>query len=163
MPKDPKPQLAEEARPAYGARLSGGCVYVDTSVWVALLAREAAAPALNLWLADAPALCCANWAELELASALGIKHRRGELSLAAARSICDVFASMMVYQVQQILVQAVDMTLARSLCMDMGRGLRAGDALHLAVAIRLQCSHFFSLDHNLNRNAETAGLGLVQL
>lgn len=163
MPKQPKPSQAEEASPAYGARLPGDRVYVDTSVWVALLAREAPAPALNLWLADAPALCCANWAELELASSLGIKHRRGELSLVAARRICDVFASMMVYQVQQLPVQADDMTLARSLCMDMGRGLRAGDALHLAVAMRLQCSHFFSLDHTLNRNAEVAGLRLVTL
>jgi|GEM_PF-119743 predicted nucleic acid-binding protein len=163
MMKRQKPLLAQEASPNYRVVPPGERIYVDTSVWVALLAREAPAAALSLWLAQAPPLCCANWAELELASALGIKHRRGELSLGAARSICDVFASMMVYQVQQVPVHAADVTLARGLCMDMGRGLRAGDALHLAVAMRLQCSHFFSLDHNLNRNAEAAGLHLVSL
>ena len=114
MVKRQKPLLAEEASPNYRVVPPGERIYVDTSVWVALLAREAPAAALSLWLAQAPPLCCANWAELELASALGIKHRRGELSLAAARSICDVFASMMVYQVQQAPVHAADVTLMRS-------------------------------------------------
>jgi predicted nucleic acid-binding protein len=45
----------------------------------------------------------------------------------------------------------------------MSRGLRAGDALHLAVALGRQCSYFFSLDHQLNRHAQTAGLRLVTL
>ncbi len=158
-----KPLAAQEASPVYRVSPPGDRVYVDTSVWVALLAREAPATALSLWLADAPALCCAQWTELELASAMGIKHRRGELSLNAARTICDVFASMMVYQVQALSVDRADMALARTLCMDMGRGLRAGDALHLAVALGRQCSHFFSLDHQLNRHAQTAGLRLVTL
>lgn len=154
---------AQEASAPYQVTPEGVLTYVDTSVWVALLAREAPAAALTPWLANAPALCCADWTQLELTSALGIKHRRGELPLIAARAICDVFASMMAYQVREIPLSPTDVSQARALCFEMGRGLRAGDALHLAVATRLKCTHFFSFDHNLNRHAELAGLRLTTL
>lgn len=141
----------------------GELTYVDTSVWIALLAREAPAAALAQWLSTAPPLCCADWTQLELVSAIGIKHRRGDMPLAAALAVCDVFASMMAYQVREVALAPADMALARNLCLDMPRGLRAGDALHLAAAIRLRCSHFFSFDHNLNLHAERAGLRLTRL
>jgi hypothetical protein len=152
-----------EVSAAYRVERSPERVYVDTSVWIALLAREAPAPAVANWLVQAPQLCCADWTRLELASAIGIKHRRGDLPASAARAICEVFASMMTYQVHQAAVTAPDMEQACLLCLDMDRGLRAGDALHLAVAMRLQCSQFFSFDHNLNRHAQQAGLRLVAL
>ncbi len=158
-----KAPTAQDASPTYEATPVGGLTYVDTSVWIALLAREAPAAAVAQWLSSAPPLCCADWAQLELASALGIKHRRGDMPLAAALAVCEVFASMMTYQVREVAVMPVDMSMARTWCLDMGRGLRAGDALHLAVAVRLQCSHFFSFDHNLNLHAERAGLRLTRL
>ena len=159
----PKSHTASEKPVSYAASPDDPLTYVDTSVWMALLAREAPAPALTLWLASAPALCCADWTQVEMASALGIKHRRGEISMDTAQSICTVFSSMMTYQVREIALSAPDMECARSLCLDIERGLRAGDALHLAAALRFQCSHFFSFDHNLNRNAELAGLRLTTL
>lgn len=155
--------VVQEPAAPYAAVPATELVYVDTSVWIALLAREVPAAALIRWLATAPPLCCADWTQLELASALGIKHRRGDMPLAAALAICEVFASMMRYQVQEFSLTAPDVAQARAFCLDMGRGLRAGDALHLAVALRLQCSHFFSFDHDLNRHAERAGLRLIRL
>lgn len=158
-----KTPTAQEADAPYQVTPEGELTYVDTSVWVALLAREAPAAALTSWLGTAPALCCADWTQLELTSALGIKHRRGDMTLAAARAVCDVFASMMTYQVREVPLGPLDVSQARTLCLEMGRGLRAGDALHLAIAMRLQCTHFFSFDHNLNRHAELAGLRLTTL
>jgi predicted nucleic acid-binding protein len=152
-----------EVSAAYRVERAPERVYVDTSVWIALLAREAPAPAVAHWLVQAPQLCCADWTQLELASAIGIKYRRGDLSVSAAQAICEVFASMTIYQVHQAAVTAPDIEHACRLCLDMDRGLRAGDALHLAVAIRLQCSQFFSFDHNLNGKAQQAGLQLVAL
>lgn len=70
---------------------------------------------------------------------------------------------MTAYQVHQAAVTAPDREQARLLCLDMDRGLRAGDALHLAVAMRLQCRQFLSFDHNLNRHAQQEGLQLVAL
>ena len=43
-------------------------------------------------------LYCADWTQLELASAIGIKYQRGDLSASAVRAICEVFASMTIYQ-----------------------------------------------------------------
>lgn len=164
MPARTKTSTTQEAPPAYAVRVAGEVVYVDTSVWVALLAREAPHAALAQWLAAAPqVLCCADWTQVELASAVGIKYRRGELALADAQRIGAVFASMMAYQVREIPLQSSDVRQAMALCHDMDKGLRAGDALHLAVAMRYQCSHFFSFDHSLNRNAELAGLRLTRL
>jgi len=74
-----KVSSVQESRAPYQVAPAGDLTYVDTSVWVALLAREAPAAALAQWLATAPALCCADWTQVELASALGIKHRRGDI------------------------------------------------------------------------------------
>jgi len=158
-----KASSVREPGATYRVSPAGDLTYVDTSVWIALLAREAPAAALTQWLATAPALCCADWTQLEMASALGIKHRRGDMPLDAALAICEVFESMMAYQVREFPLTPQDVARARALCLDMGQGLRAGDGLHLAVAMRLECSHFFSFDHNLNRHAERAGLRLTTL
>lgn len=127
------------------------------------MAHEASHLALEKWLLQAQTLCCADWTQLEMASALGIKYRRGEFSMRRAQQICDVFASMLKHQVREIPVVSMDIRKAVESCNHMDSGLRAGDALHLAVALRYQCSHFFSLDKNLNRNAELAGLKLIEI
>ena len=118
---------------------------------------------MQQWLGQTPQVCCSPWTQLELASAVGIKYRRGELALHAAQKVCEVFASMTVHQVSELAVDAVDFQQAASLCRDMDQGLRSGDALHLAVAMRHRCSHFFSFDKNLNRNAHNLGLSLITL
>ena len=41
--------------------------------------------------------------------------------------------------------------------------LNGTDALHLAIARRVGCRHFFSLDKTLNRNAVQAGMRLVEV
>ena len=143
--------------------LEGSLTYVDTSVWIALIAHEASHLALQQWLVQEQVLCCADWTQLEMASALGIKYRRGEFSMNQAQHMCAVFASMLKHQVREIPVISLDIRNAVESCLHMDSGLRAGDALHLVIALRYQCSHFFSLDKNLNRNAELAGLQLIEL
>lgn len=143
--------------------LKESLTYVDTSVWIAIIAHEASHLALEQWLMQEQTLCCADWTQLEMASALGIKYRRGEFSMRQAQQMCSVFTSMLKYQVREIPVVSMDIRKAVESCNHMDSGLRAGDALHLVVALRYQCSHFFSLDKNLNRNAELAGLKLIEL
>ena len=42
-------------------------------------------------------------------------------------------------------------------------GLRAGDALHLAVALEMGASHMATLDENLSKNAKRRGLVVTRI
>jgi uncharacterized protein len=137
--------------------------YVDTSVWIALLGRETTAPSIAQWLAQGRQLLTSTWTAVEVASGLGIKVRRGEFAPELAQTMCGAYEKLLVSDVSVITVDNADMQQAQWLCMQTQRGLRAGDALHLALAQRNNCSHFFSLDQTLNRNAQGAGMQLISL
>ena len=55
-------------------------------------------------------------------------------------------------------VQAEDYATAAQMCRMPQAGLRAGDALHLAVALRSGCDALLSFDKILNQNARASGL-----
>ncbi len=137
--------------------------YVDTSAWISLLAREPAAPGMARWLERGSVACTSAWTPVEVASALGIKVRRGDLHEGDAQTLCDAFEELMqIHGVDVLAVHEGDFSLATTLCRQAASALRAGDALHLAVAQRSGCAQFLSFDHNLNRNAALAGLSLLQ-
>jgi hypothetical protein len=60
-------------------------------------------------------------------------------------------------------VERQDFSEAARLCGDPATKMRAGDALHLAVALRCQCEGFLSLDAVLNDNAQRHGLRTISL
>lgn len=136
--------------------------YVDTSAWIALLAREPAGDDVSRLLVTAgDAVCTADWTQVEVASALGVKARRGDISATAARVLCDAFDELLLEgDVHVLPVQESDLGTAAVLCRHVASGLRAGDALHLAVAQRSGCTHFLGLDQILNRNAALAGFAI---
>ena len=138
--------------------------YVDTSVWVALLGREATAPRVARWMAQGLFMVTAQWTSVEVASALGIKARRGELTQEMVSGICQAFRKLMAMGgVSMEVNERTDFQEAALLCEQVSHGLRAGDALHLAVAQRVGCTHFLSFDKALNRQAEQMGFELVAL
>ena len=55
-----------------------------------------------------------------------------------------------------------DFLYAAELCRTSETGLRAGDALHLAVALRHNCHWLASLDQAMNASARKLGLKLVK-
>ena len=134
-------------------------VYVDSSVWIALLAHEPSAADLLTWLqAEQGQLMTAMWTRTELASALSVKVRRGELNAAKFTELLKCFDEWIVSDVQLLPVDNADFQRAANLCADSGSRLRAGDALHLTVAQRCQASHMASLDRDLLGNALKSGL-----
>jgi uncharacterized protein len=138
-------------------------VYVDTSVLVAAHTREPHTALAQTWLAEQSGgnLIISTWALIECDSALAIKRRRGELDeggqIAASRDI-DSFASRFAPLVS---AQQSDHQHARELCRQAASGLRAGDALHLALALRLSTTHFATLDRVLADNATKHGMSLA--
>lgn len=138
-------------------------VYVDTSVLVAAHTREPHTVVAQTWLAgqSGGGLILSTWMLLECESVLAIKLRRGELDAAgqaAASADIDEFAG---HFVPCVVPNEADHQRARDLCRHAPSGLRAGDALHLAIAQRLQASHFATLDRTLANNAATHGLILA--
>jgi uncharacterized protein len=140
-------------------------VYIDTSVWVALLCFESNAAAIKKILAHQNMLsvCCSDWVKTELMSALSIKYRRGELDLDTLHVLHQTIDGLARNGSHWPTPLAIDFQTASHLCADPNTKLRAGDALHLAIAKRLKCSQFFSLDDALNANARALGLHCITI
>jgi uncharacterized protein len=134
-------------------------VYVDTSVWVAVLAHEANAPGLMRDLeAETGQLLSAAWTRTELASALGIKARRKELTQEGVSALLREFDLWVTGGVAIMPVDSSDFGQAALLCENIASRLRAGDALHLSVAKRCLATHLFSLDTDMLDNAKALGM-----
>lgn len=127
-----------------------------------MLVPEPRSEQLLEWLLLPRTLYASDWTVLEVWSALGGKVRSSELSAAQAHAAGQRFERLLQANVRKVLTTSQDIHHASLLCSNAASGLRAGDALHVAVAQRIGCSHFFSLDKVLNRNAREAGLLLVE-
>lgn len=138
--------------------------YVDTSVWVALLGREATATAVERWMMRGMPLLTSVWTGVEIASALSIKARRGELTQTLVSKSCQAFRDLLATGgLAGVECVATDFQEAELMCEQVGSGLRGGDALHLAVAQRSGSTHFLSFDKTLNRQAQQMGLVVIDI
>ena len=129
-----------------------------------MFSKEPGYVALQDWLSsEQGVLMTARWCVVEVASGLSIKVRRGELLQSQASQLMDAFEQMIRGQVSLLAEAASDYDLASSLCRNAISRLRAGDALHLAVASRAAASHLVTLDKVMAANAQLMGIKLVQV
>jgi uncharacterized protein len=134
-------------------------VYVDTSVWVAVLAKEPDAAALMHSLeAETGQLLTSAWTRTEFASALAIKARRQELTQDDVSALLREFDLWVSGAVAVMPVDSADFAQAAQRCENVASRLRAGDALHLSVAKRCLATHIFSLDTDMLNNAIALGM-----
>ncbi|KRC82091.1 type II toxin-antitoxin system VapC family toxin [Sphingomonas sp. Root241] len=110
--------------------------YLDTSALVCALTREAEAPRVNKWLrAREPAtVLISEWTHTEVASALALKLRTGALTLEARAEAASVFAQLAANSLPTLAVTTEHFETAAHFAARHDLGLRAGDALHLAIA-----------------------------
>jgi len=113
-------------------------VYIDTSVWVAALCREPFTARAQTWLETQAAgvLHVSGWVQAEFASVLSLKQRVGQLDAEQAATALTLFSATLEQACQRVSVEEADFALAARLVADPSSGLRAGDALHLAMAAR---------------------------
>ena len=134
-------------------------VYVDTSVWVAVLANEPNAPDLIHDLeAETGQLLTSAWTRTEFASALAIKARRQELTQDGVSALMGELDLWVSGGVSVLPVDSSDFARAAQLCERVSFRLSAGDALHLSVAKRCLATHLFSLDTDMLNNAIALGM-----
>jgi predicted nucleic acid-binding protein len=112
--------------------------YLDTSVLVPFYVEETRSADTESWLiglGHAP-LTVSPWGIAEFSSALGLKARRGELDQADLSKAEAGFREFVAGRVRLVEIVTQDFYRAAELCERWSVGLRAGDALHLAIAER---------------------------
>jgi predicted nucleic acid-binding protein len=146
-----------------GALLAPGPVYIDASAVVALFAGEARGRSVRAWLDDAvrTPLISADWCITEVASALSLKVRTRQLSPELADEAWTHFDEACDGLVTLVPVEPPDFVSAAQMCREPETQLRSGDALHLAVALRIGCAALLCFDDTLNQNAQAHGLAVI--
>ncbi len=137
-------------------------LYLDTSVLVAALVPEAATQRVQSWLAaqDADALVTSDWTVTEFSSALSIKMRAGKIGAGQRAAALAALAKIAAQSLEMLAIGARDFAAAARLADHDVLGLRAGDALHLAVA-SAHGATIVTLDRKFAAAAEPLGVGVL--
>lgn len=110
-------------------------LYLDAAVVLTLFLNETTSRAVETWLARRRRpLAVSDWALTECASALGIKCRRRELPAGAAASAFAAMEGFARESCELIACAPHHQAGAQELLARFELPLRAGDALHLAMA-----------------------------
>ena len=110
-------------------------LYIDTSVLVAALTNEAETVRMQEWLAsqNPASLFVSDWVVTEFSSALSIKLRTGQITVTDRANALALFTRLCVESFECLPVTGQQFRTAARFSDQYALGLRAGDALHLAV------------------------------
>ena len=135
--------------------------YVDTSVLLAYLMPESGSQAAEVFMMSAgEPLAVSSWTEVELLSALGVKLRSRQLTEGAARAVLDAYSRLVSPQLRHLAVDDADPRQTLMLLDGWRTALRAGDALHLAIA-QANGATLYTLDRALAAAGSALGVPVV--
>ena len=137
-------------------------VYVDTSVLVAALTHENSTERAQIWLTRlAPQiLLSSEWVRTEFSAALSVKLRIGDIDRVARSDALAKFDQLSTAALDIRKIRSEHFRKAASLANSHESGLRAGDALHLAIAT-IEGAAIATLDHRLAKAAEALGVAHI--
>lgn len=135
-------------------------VYLDTSVVVASLTNEEASSRVLQWLQDNRLMgfAVSDWVRTEFSAALSMKYRNDAVSEEQRSAIVAEFNRLLDEVYDVLPVSAKLFGIAADLADRSRLGLRAGDALHLAIASNRGLP-LCTLDKRLAKAGLELGLG----
>ena len=139
-------------------------LYADTCILLPLFFRDASTDAALAWLeaSGSETILISPWTRTEFASAAGIMARRGDISADLHREGLERFDRLVSARLAVEAVDTTDFDRARGWIAGYRSGLRAGDALHLAVCMRLSAT-LGTADDPLARAADKVGVAVQRV
>lgn len=135
-------------------------LYFDTSFLAPLILEEAASTEVERFIIGLPVgeLAVSHWTRVEFASLLAREVRMGGMETPAAREAGAQFEAIVAESFVILLPNADDFTLAREYLGTFKTGLRAGGALHLAIANNHRAETIYSFDKIMLKAGSLLGL-----
>jgi len=135
-------------------------VYLDTSFLAPLILNEQTSVEVEHFIVSlTPAtLAISQWTRVEFSSLLARRVRMGGLATLEARAAEAQFDAVIDETFTVYAPTVDDFDLAKDYLRNHETGLRAGDALHLAIAKNRAAEAIYSLDKGMLRAGETLGL-----
>ncbi|MDT8439563.1 MAG: type II toxin-antitoxin system VapC family toxin [Wenzhouxiangellaceae bacterium] len=135
--------------------------YFDTSFLVPLLIPEAQSETVERRVRDlsqqeAPGF--SEWGQLEFASVVARLVRMRQMQSEHATVCIDQLSRLLSHSFRMLVPEARDFRLAGDYLQQFDTGLRAGDALHLAIATNRCAQTIFTLDKGMIRAGRRLGL-----
>ena len=123
-------------------------VYLDTSFVAPLVIAENSSDAVEAFVLKVKPgeLTTSMWTQVELSSLVSRKIRMGDLSDSQAEVVRREFDRVLAESFEMLAPTAADFAAAARYLESPKTGLRAGDALHLAIAANHRAKRILSLD-----------------
>lgn len=139
-------------------------IYIDTSALVPAFIREPKSEDVLAWIeTSGERMVVSEWAITEFSSASAIKVRTGDIAPMMAKRARARFLEFARDHCTIAVPQRAEFRRAAELASDENLKLRAGDALHLAIAEASKVRGILCLDEGMQAGAKRIGLNAVSV